>query len=168
MYTGNWKQKAGLMGLGSIFTIFGMAFAIGFLPSVTAQRDNFGEIKCTELWVVDAEGRKMALLGSHEHGGVVTVYGKGGKSTATLIVDEVGGRVSTYGKGKGGAVLAGDEYGGVISIHDENGKSRGLLGIDNNGGFIQFNGKSEGKVAIGINEYGNGAVSTWDKNGYRQ
>ena len=34
--TGNWKQKAGLMGLGSVFTIVGLLFAIGMLPSVTA------------------------------------------------------------------------------------------------------------------------------------
>ena len=36
--TGNWKQKAGLMALGSVFTIIGMLFAIGMLPSVTAQK----------------------------------------------------------------------------------------------------------------------------------
>lgn len=30
------------------------------------------------------------------------------------------------------------------------------------------NGKGKGMAIIGINEYGNGAVSTFDKNSYRQ
>ena len=42
------------------------------------------------------------------------------------------------------------------------------LSIDELGGRVQVNGKGEGAAAIGINEYGNGAVSTWDKNGYLQ
>ena len=38
------------------------------------------------------------------------------------------------------------------------------------GGRLAMFGKTDDKsrVVVGINEYGNGAVSTWDKNGYKQ
>ena len=35
-------------------------------------------------------------------------------------------------------------------------------------GTVFGNGSSKGKAVMGINRYGNGAVSTWDKNEYRQ
>ena len=59
---GNWKQKAGLMALGSVFTIIGMQFTIGLLPSVTAQRDTFGDIECTSLTVVNGKGEEAIKL----------------------------------------------------------------------------------------------------------
>ena len=43
-----------------------------------------------------------------------------------------------------------------------------MLDITEHGGRVHLQGKGEGKVVVAINEYGNGAVSTWDKNGYRQ
>lgn len=45
---------------------------------------------------------------------------------------------------------------------------RATMQINAHGGLLQLEGKSDGKVTIGINEYGNGAISTYDKNGYRQ
>ena len=33
---------------------------------------------------------------------------------------------------------------------------------------MEVKGKGDGAAVMAINEYGNGAVSTWDKNGYRQ
>lgn len=42
----NWKQKAGLMALGSIFTIIGM-----LLSPISAQKDTFREIQCEKLTV---------------------------------------------------------------------------------------------------------------------
>ena len=64
---GNWKQKAGLMGSHSVFTIIGMLFAIrmfapGTVQPVTAQRDKFGDIECTSLKVVDADGIARVIL----------------------------------------------------------------------------------------------------------
>ena len=45
---------------------------------------------------------------------------------------------------------------------------RASMQINAHGGLLRLEGKSDGKVTIGINEYGNGAISTYDKNGYRQ
>ena len=44
------------------------------------------------------------------------------------------------------------------------------MNVDEHGGQVDVFGKVDNKtrVVVGINEYGNGAVSTWDKNGYRQ
>ncbi len=53
-----------------------------------------------------------------------------------------------------------------MSLVSEDGESWVGLGIDEYGGRVRVTGK--GTAIIGINEYGDGAVSTWDKNGYRQ
>ena len=189
--TSNWKQKMGLMGLGSVFTIIGMLFTIGMLPSVTAQRDTFGVIECTELRVVDATGNAMTVLGSHEHGGdvavndrdgnlklvldvtehggKVTAYGKDVESLAVLAISEHGGAVDVAGKdGSASASLSVDQHGGHVSVRNKDGKTRTSLAISEHGGFVQVKGKSEGAAVMGINECGNGGVSTCDKNGYRE
>ena len=43
------------------------------------------------------------------------------------------------------------------------------MGINENGGHVSVLGKGtdEARAVMAVNEYGNGAVSTWDKNGYR-
>ena len=245
--TGNWKQKAGLMALGSVFTIIGMLFAIGMLPSVTAQRDKFGEIECTKLTLVDSlTGETTAKLRTDVHGGLLHLFGaKENRGAAKLVVDKHGGglimfsnenkgsthlsaalltsedgtgAVSIYHKngGKvhmsaiddggfvsiegrhhegnlasiavtddgasgmisvyrydrgmktGAAQLMTDENGGRLNVYGKEGTSRVRLGVNENGGLVQVDGKGEGSALMGINEYGNGAVSTWDKNGYRQ
>ena len=114
---------------------------------VTAQRDKFGHIECTSLAIVDADGDAQVIIGKSEYGGVVAVNGKDRESTASLTIHEHGGQVAVAGK---------------------DGKMYGALAIIEHGGYIQVYGKGEGAAAMGINEYGNGAVSTWDKNGYRQ
>ena len=225
--TGSWKQKAGLMALGSVFTIIGMLFAIGMLPSVTAQRDKFGEIECTKLTLVDPlTGRTTAELRTDVHGGLLFLYGaKENRGAAKLVVDEHGGglimfsnenkgsthisaAVFTTEKGTGSfsahhkngakAYMSAIESGGYVSIGGRNHKNNlaliavtddgesGMISVyrydhgmktgavqlmtDENGGTLSVYGKAddESRVAVSINEYGNGAVSTWDKNGYRQ
>ena len=44
--TTTWKQKLGLMALGSVFTIIGM-----LLSPITAQQDKFGDVECENLKV---------------------------------------------------------------------------------------------------------------------
>ena len=43
------------------------------------------------------------------------------------------------------------------------------MDVDEHGGNVYVYGKGDdtSRVAMDVNEYGNGAVSTWDKNGYR-
>ena len=159
----NWQQKLSYMAVGSVFTIIGMLFAIGLLSSVTAQRDKFGEIECTKLRVVDAEGQASVILSTNPLDGIrdenimvhvignkyggssVTAYGRDRKSEVLLDIDGYGGRVAVFGKDEGsGATLSIDQHGGVVSAF----------------------GNGKGVAAIGINECGDGMANTWDKNGY--
>ena len=78
-------------------------------------------------------------LVSNEDGNTVTVYNKTPK-----VVRE--GEILNYVPHN--AVRLGyTEYGGRVDI---------------------FNKQGENRAVMSVNEYGNGAVSTWDKNGYRQ
>ena len=81
----------------------------------------------------------------------------------------MGGSVSAIGKdGKSGALLSITEHGGSVAAFGKDGKSWVRRSVSlNMGGVSHVEGKGEGKAGMGINEYGNGAVSTWDKNGYR-
>ncbi len=164
----NWKVKLVYAGFGclfgSLYTIMGM-----LASPVTAQRDKFDEIECRSLTVVDADGKTRVNLTTDEYGGVVYAFGKDGKLGAELSVDERGGVVSVAGKdGKSVVVLHISELGGGFVVAHWQGGSGAVLGTTEHGGHIRVDGKGGGRVAMSINEYGNGAVSTWDKNGYRQ
>ena len=116
----------------------------------------------------------LSIIGVTDNGesGLVGVhrYGHGKEIGAVQVsIDEFGGRLNVYGKDL--VSVAGirvDDDGGQVYTHAKHGKSYAVLGIDEHGGRVELRGKGEGGAAIGINEYGNGAVSTWDKNGYRQ
>lgn len=108
------------------------------------------------------------ILDIDEHGGRVVVDGKDGESNVLLLIDEEGGNVAAYGKDGKSAGLNMTEIGGYVAAYGKDGQTAASLGVTEHGGRIQVKGKSEGAAVIGINEYGNGAVSTWDKNGYRQ
>lgn len=88
-----------------------------------------------------------AIIGVQEHGGIVGVNSKDDmEAYATMTVDENSGIVAVLGRGAGAGMRV-NEHGGLVSVD----------GI----------GDSSSRAIMGVNEYGNGAVSTWDKNGYR-
>ena len=138
----DWQIKLVYAGFGFLFAVIGM-----LLSPVTAQRDKFDEIECTKLTVVDQDGKMRVRLTTTEHGGFVSAIGKDGKSVALLGITEHGGSVSAIGK---------------------DGKLAALLAAKEHGGYVHVEGKGKGMAVMSINDYGNGAVSTWDKNGYRQ
>lgn len=70
-----------------------------------------------------------------------------GKPAVLLSVTNDSGFVGVFGKDGGLATMRIGEHGGVVSA---NGK-----------------GSSKGEAILAVNAYGNGAVATWDKNGYR-
>ena len=60
------------------------------------------------------------------------------------------------------------ERGGLVLIDAKEGGSV-LLFTTKHGGRVEARGKGSDnlRAVMAVNEYGNGAVSTWDKNGYR-
>ena len=114
------------------------------------------------------EGR-VAISGG-ESSGYLSVNGENGK--VGIESTEDGGRVYvTGGDDNPRAVMGVDERDGGSVIVSGKDSKYGIvhLNVSEHGGAIQVFGKGEGdsRVNIGVNEYGNGAVSTWDKNGYR-
>ena len=117
----------------------------------------------------------VKLNASSSYGRVVGVIGSDG-SWARLVIDEYGGRVGISNKdqdsrvelgiGADGIGAYGMSHGGYVAVHDR--KSGVSLKTDEHGGLVEVRGGGEGQAVMGINEHGNGAVSTWDKNGYRQ
>lgn len=173
----NWKVKLTYAGFGSLFG--SLCTIMGMLASpVTAQRDKFGDIECTSLTVVDADGDEMVTLGGGNRlgqrpGGNVTVYDEDGKQKVWLFAETSGGSVVIWHKGgtAGQVHLSTNKYGGVVSVSSTDGilgVTRVALSVNKYGGRIGVSGIGEGRAVMAINEYGNGDVSTWDKNGYRQ
>ena len=96
----------------------------------------------TSFSMRDGTTRRVAKaavgLVSNEDGNKVTVYNKVPKVVKQEDIMLAGNEVVGLGA---------TEYGGRVDVFNKQGKSRAV---------------------VGVNEYGNGAVSTWDKNGYRQ
>ena len=173
----NWKGKLAYAGFGCLFGSFCALIWILASP-VTAQRDKFGDIECTSLTVVDADGDEMVTLedGSsldHRPGGNVTVYDKDGKQKVWLFAETTGGHVVIWDKDRrsaGVVHLSTNKYGGVVGVSSTDemlGANKATLSVDKYGGRIGVRGKGEGRAVMAINEFGNSDVSTWDMNGYR-
>ena len=134
----------------------------------------------------DGRGAEMR---TDEHGGRIEVYGKDGGS-ASMYTREHSGFVGVYyGKDGGSAGMGAREHGGFVLVRVKDGaiasmgtdKDGGFVGVhrkdgggasmrtDEHGGRIEVaNNQGKNRAVMGVNEYGTGAVSTWDKNGYRQ
>ncbi|MDE0298093.1 MAG: hypothetical protein OXN17_05640 [Candidatus Poribacteria bacterium] len=140
-----------------------LVMAVGLIAPLEAQNEakdvEFGKITCTELTVVFPNGEPAATILPAGHGGLIWVTSKGNKdkpvrSAVHIGVDENGGIVYVFsnmkGEGAGGAGGVGvtiGEYGGNVAVFGR--------------------GDAYTRASMGVNESGNGAVSTWDKNGYR-
>lgn len=145
---------------------------------------------------MDSKDGRIVTMSIDENGGSVYLFGKGkgdggivsmhaGEDHASLGVrdrvlsdggiwmyaDDYGGRLDVKGKGlfDGGAVyIRIDSQGGGVEVSGNDGGST-KMGTDEHGGRVDvFNNQGKNRAVMGVNEYGNGAVSTWDRNGYRQ
>ena len=174
--------------IGAVLTMAtGMFSPLG---AQTGGRDaEFGTITCREIKVVDSKGELGAEIRGDEYGrgGAVRVYSKVGKTGASMVVDEHGGRIRVVGEeGKaraemgiygGGYIHVADkdtltsgasmriyEYGGAVSVFG--GISGASMFVDKDGGVVRVVGE-DGKsgAAMGVKEDGNGEVTTTDKNG---
>ena len=147
------------MALGAGIMLIGMWVSPLISPPITAQHNGvFNEIQCRMLTVLNKQGKPAVRLVSSEiFGNKVIVLNNMGKlavelgSIAALEKDaqknEMVNWVTVLNKqGKPAVELASTEYGGRVDVFNNQGKNR---------------------ATMQVNEYGNGAVSTWDKNGYR-
>ena len=98
-----------------------------------------------------------------DYGGSIKVKGKGLFDGGVVYIDitSQGGAVEVSGKGGSAAMLT-DEHGGRVDVFNRNKQFNHQAPISVNN--RQFNHRA----TMSVNRYGNGAVSTWDKNGYLQ
>lgn len=162
----HWQIKLVYAGFGGFLMLTGMLFS-----PVTALRDRkFGDIECTSLTVVDADGGEGLLLNVSEYGGRIFVGGNDGVSSAFLTINENGGHVLVQGNdGKSGVFLSGMDKsggGGAVSVLSSDGKHGVALGgmdKSGSGGWVSVQGK-DGKVVVMLrtNDHG-GVVSSHSK-----
>ncbi len=161
-------QKLGYIGFGALLMLISMMASSVLMPSLVAQRDKFGEIECTGLSVVNANGKIRILLGAGEGGGGLRVMGDGGKS----VVIETGGvgpnvRLQSFPKGNTVVLSTGERS---IAIVNKLAEVAAEVGVDEyNEGYVRVN-NTIGKVRalMAVDQDGKGVISTYDKNGYRQ
>ncbi len=156
----------------------------------------FDTITCRSLKIVDAKGKIRAQLevdiigidviqilnpagipvckigSAIGGGGSVIVAGDNGIARASMLVwpRGTGGLnvMNKYGTISVGIGAGENTNNGHIEIYSNNFKLRSKIWSDANGGRADFcNNNDKQSAAICVDEYGNGAVGTWDKNGYR-
>ena len=163
-----------------------LVMAVGLFSPLGAQNEvadaEFGTITCSKL-VVRYDGSRLATeidpsfvkVQANErsvrlNAFGVRVLGEDGKGSAYVTVDEDGGVVRVEGKEDrmGSAKMAVGKNGGFVGVGGNAGGGAEMI-TDEHGGHVSVYGKGSGeaRAAMGVTEYGNGAVSTWDKNGYR-
>ena len=150
-----------------------MIAALGVVLPLGAQSQSdghFNEIICQRLRVVGAPftlpNLEIPNVKTEIDGFGVTVSRPGRHSSMQAsgidINDFDDGSITTIGSG---SVAVGTTRDMAI------GHLRPLvsLQIDEYGGRVQLfgMGNKSARAVMGVNEYGNGAISTWDKNGYR-
>ena len=172
-----YKEKVGYIALGGLLMLLGML--VSRLTPLGAQSgvdSNFGEITCTGLKVVDAQGRLRVWLSPGSFmGGNVFVYGDcddGEFVGAGLAVGTHGGLISVYGKVAGCASMGIDEHGGRVFVFEESsGAPRAAMTINKYGhGAVSIHPResTKSRVVMTANEYGRGKVSIFDESGYRE
>ena len=165
------KDGGGAAGMntdedGGIVTVYGKDGGGAAQMAIT---ENGGAIH-----VHGKDGGGAAGMNTDEDGGIVTVLGKDGERSAQMAITENGGLVTLTGKengkdGREGVQMAITENGGAVRVYGNDGERSAQMAINEDGGAVRVYGKGNtgSRAGMGVDEYGNGAVSTWDKNGYR-
>lgn len=87
------------MTLGGLLVLAGYilaSFANDSVAQSGVQDVTFGKITCSELKVVDEEGKVGVRLHNDHYGGSVYAYGKDGKGAAALGTDKDGGVMGIF------------------------------------------------------------------------
>ena len=140
---------------GCIGAVLTMSVGLFIPVGVVAQSNNhdvtFGTITCGMIKVVDERGITRSYINAY--GGIVYCDSEG-KTSVAIGRGDKGGGVFVFRKGLGtlAAEMGIDEHGGVVAVYNNQGKLFAPLK----------------RASMSVNAFGNGAVSTWNKNGYRQ
>ena len=107
----------------------------------------------------------MTVMGEHV---AVSLSGEDGEGSVYMTVGDRSG-VVTVGGEEGEVFMTVNDHGGIVTVGGKDGEGSALMALDENGGYVGVFGKGSDttRAIMAVNEYGNGAVSTWDKNGYR-
>lgn len=117
--------------------------------SVRTSEDGTGSVS------VNHKNGARTLISAIENGRFASVVGANHKKELAAIAitdDGESGLIAVkrydYGKEIGAAALSANKNGGRLDVYGK--------------------GDKMSRAVVCVNEYGNGAMSTWDKNGYRQ
>ena len=177
----NTKQKLAHMVLGGILVAAGM-----IISPLNAQKDKFGEIDCTRLAIVDANGneriilstnimdgivgrsfddnRRVRIIGDEDHGGEISAYSKEGEVHAWLTSRKDGGSVVALSEDRLSAVnLSTDEDGGFVYAWGKDGKSASFS-ISGHGGEVRVTNDHIPRAVLSVDEHG-GFVAGYDRFG---
>ena len=159
------NTKAGLYAVTGGIVGAALTMAVGHVMPIGAQNGDasFGEITCTGLKVVDAEGTsRVSLSADEDTGGWVKVGVKGEAQRVFLFASEYGAAVSVKGK-VGKVSLSSAGRGSGLEVKGKVGNVE--LSALEDGGVVSVTKGDEPRVSISVDSLGNGEVSTWDKNG---
>ena len=120
--------------------------------------------------VFDEAGEQAINLDAYYIASVIVRNRGDQKGGIGLLADQVmGGRILGWNEaGKPTVKLSTAEHGGVVGVYGKGGKAVEMEVTEHGGRIDVFNNQGENRAVMSVNEYGNGAVSTWDKQGYRQ
>ena len=119
---------------GIIGGVIGSLLTAMLISPVTADREKFGEIGCTSLKVVDAEGSTLALVSGGDRGGLVQVFDTESQAVVHLHVEAVGTVECRQlevvdGDGKRRVSVSDGFFGGLVNVYDNDEISRAELSV---------------------------------------
>ncbi len=160
------KQKAGYMLIGCLFTIVGYILAIigGGFTHAQQNEQVIDKIICKSLEVVNAEGTTVVTIQETGlKGGRMDICDRNGKVITRIMSNLSTGQFFTYDKnGKIRIGITESSLGGSIYIKNKNGKEVVGIGTDEHGGHIIIENKNgNAVVGIGANEHGNGDIQSY-------
>ena len=104
------------------------------------------------------DGASVNVLGADQSSASMNAWGAGGVEV----------RLNRGGTDHSGAAMFTTKHGGAVAVSGKDGKGRATMSVDENGGQVGVYVKEDKpRAAMALDRYGNGAVNTWDKNGYR-
>lgn len=171
-----------------------LTMSAGSIAPLGAQNEvkdaEFGTISCSSILLKDLDGTIYGGMYILNNRGLLYMDRKGNSGRVSVSVDEHGGYVQVRDKDNKMAGISSDETGGLVEVFDKNGERKAHMKADGDGGEVAVYGESgagaimrvkehggafsmygkgndQVRAMLSVNEYGNGALSTWDKNGYR-